>query len=143
MEVPTEVPTEEPTATLAPEPTATVASTPTVPVIDPESNFPVGKLVWTANEEIYFVFRENGQWTQWGDEATGPDFQMNSGRFVVEGDIWTQTSNQFNCGTVPMSYRFTFDGTILTFEPTAQSMNDNCADRKQYFSSQTYVLSEE
>jgi hypothetical protein len=124
-----------PTATATTAPTVTAG--PTKPAIDPASNFPTGKFVHSEEELNYFTFNENGRWTFYffGEREA-------SGMFRVEGDTYIQLTGVLgvNC-PVPMSFKYTFDGTHLTFQLTDQSKDDPCGSRKALYDNTTYVLS--
>ena len=126
-------PTVTQTPTIAP--TATVE--PTKPPIDPASNFPAGKFVYVNDELSYFIFTEDGKWIRYTNGS-----RVAGGTFIVEGDTYTQTSFRgFRACPVPMSFKFSFDGTYLEFKLTDQSKEDPCAERRQNLNL-TYMLSE-
>ncbi len=96
-------------ATALPVPTATITTT----VL-------VGKFVSQSNPESYFIFTEGGRWTHWRGTERGA-----TGLYRIEGDTFIQTTNNQGC-LVPMSYKYSFDGKLLTFQLTAESQKDFC-----------------
>ena len=129
--------TMAPTATKTPTIAPTATAEPTKPPIDPASNFPTGKFVSLNDELSYFTFMKDGRWARYTNGG-----RVASGRFIVEGDIFTQTSFKgFRSCPVPMSFKFSFDGTYLKFSITDQSKDDPCVERSQNLNI-TYILSD-
>ncbi len=126
-----------PTATQIPTITPTASAEPTKLPIDPASNFPTGKLVLRDDELSYFIFTDDGRWGRYLE-----GLRIGSGTFRVEGDTYILTSfhGPEPC-PVPMSYRFSFDGTNLTFKLTDESQKDPCSGRRQNYNNTTWVLS--
>ena len=127
-----------PTATPAPTITPTATVEPTKPPIDPASNFPTGKFEAVGDEFSIFEFTADGRWVHYYDGS-----RLAAGAFGVEGDTYIQKTvsgrGPSNC-PVPMSYKFSFDGTYLKFELTDESRNDPCGDRSIYYNNTTYVF---
>jgi hypothetical protein len=134
----TRTPAMASTATQTPTmaPTATVE--PTKPPIDPASNFPTGKFEAVGDELSIFEFTAEGRWVHYYDGS-----RLAAGAFGVEGDTYIQKTvggrGPSNC-PVPMTYKFSFDGTYLKFELTDESRNDPCGDRSIYYNNTTYVF---
>lgn len=101
-----------------------------------KSSFPTGKFV-NPDSEIGagMEFKEDGTW-----RAFNSGYTLARGTYRIEGDLYIEESNNGNC-PVPMQYKFSFDGTNLTFELTDQSRNDTCGERKMGFDGIAYVLS--
>jgi hypothetical protein len=108
---------------------AACAPTPT-----PESNFPTGKFVSPESRFDGKEFKADGTWRAFGMGET-----LATGTYSVKGDIYTELTNDEGC-PAPMSYRFTFDGTNLTFQLTEESKADTCDPRREGFDNKTYVL---
>ena len=124
---PSPAPTTIPSLTLQPieEPT------------QPPASFPTGKFLEPDNEDAGFEFKSDGTWRAFhGIYTTG------RGTYSTNGDLYIEETNSENCGTSPMSFKYSFDGTNLKFELTEESINDNCDGRKMAFDGKTYVLSE-
>ena len=102
-----------------------------------KSGFPTGKFLDPESKigEGY-QFNEDGTWTVFNSTYT-----LGRGTYSVDGDLYIEETNNQNCGTNPMSFKYSFDGTTLKFELTEQSMNDDCDGRKRSFDGRTYVLS--
>ena len=101
-----------------------------------ESNFPTGKFVLPdTNESEGVNFNEDGTFTAF---YYGAD--VAKGTYSVKGDLYIEESSDQNCGKSPMSFRYTFDGTNLTFELTDESKHDTCENRRRSFDGVTYVL---
>lgn len=100
------------------------------------SGFPTGKFVNpNSNIGAGMEFNEDGTW-----KAFNSGYTLARGTYRVDGDLYIEESNNGNC-PAPMEYKFTFDGTNLTFDLTDQSREDSCGERKMGFDGVTYVLS--
>lgn len=140
-------PTAEPTLTAEPTVVSTATSTkvPTaIPTITPTAiptevgSFPIGKFLAQHDPTSYFTFSKDGKWAHF---AVGVQFALATGRFSVDGDIYTQESNSAGC-PVPMSFKYTFDGMYLKFQLTDESRNDSsCPDRNGHYDNTTYIIS--
>jgi hypothetical protein len=117
--------------TTVPSPTLQPTEAPTEPAV----TFPTGKFVALDNEEAGFEFNADGTW-----RAFNSIYTIGRGTYSVKGDLYIEEANSENCGTSPMSFKYSFDGTNLKFELTEESMNDNCDGRKMSFDGKTYVL---
>ena len=63
-----------------------------------------------------------------------------TGTYSIEGDTYIEESNTAGCPS-PMSYKYTFDGSNLTFQYIGDPADDLCEGRRNDFNNQTYVLS--
>jgi len=139
---PTAEPTVVPTATATITPTATTAPT-VIPSVTPSAlptevgSFPIGKFFAQNNPKSYFTFSKDGRWAHLDVDV---QFALATGRFSVDGDTYIQTSNSSGCA-VPMSFKYTFDGTYLKFQLTDESRNDSsCPDRNGFYDNTTYIF---
>lgn len=100
------------------------------------TGFPTGKFV-NPNSDIGagMEFNEDGTY-----RAFNSGYTLARGTYSIDGDLYVEESNNGNC-PAPMKYKYSFDGTNLTFELTDQSKNDSCGERKTGFDGVTYVLS--
>ena len=124
-------PTLAPTIVLSPTPQPTEAPT------EPAASFPTGKFVAIDNEEAGYEFNADGTW-----RAFNSIYTIGRGTYSVKGDLYIEETNSENCGTSPMSFKYSFDGTNLKFELNEESMNDDCDGRKMSFDGKTYVIAE-
>jgi hypothetical protein len=122
---PTLAPTTIPIATLQPTEAPTESA----------ARFPTGKFVEPDNKEVGFEFNPDGTW-----RAFNSIYTIGRGTYSVKGDLYVEETNSENCGTSPMSFKYSFDGANLKFELTEKSMNDDCDGRKMSFDGKTYVL---
>jgi hypothetical protein len=112
-----------------------VACAPTSPG---EASFPTGKFVRSDNEEHGHIFNEDGTWTVFDG-----DFTIVNATYSVDGDVFTEESNDAGCPDVPKRFKYTFDGTNLTFNYIDDPADDPCLGRRADFDNVTYILSEE
>jgi hypothetical protein len=100
-----------------------------------KSGFPTGKFLNPKSEiGAGMEFKDDGTW-----RAFNSGFTLARGTYSIDGDLYIEESNNGNC-PVPMSYKYSFDGTNLTFELTDQSKVDSCGERQMGFDGVTYVL---
>ena len=139
---PTAESTVAPTATATIAPTATTAPT-VIPSVTPTAvptevgSFPIGKFFAQNAPNSYFTFSKDGRWAHLDVDV---QFALATGRFSVDGDTYIQTSNSSGCA-VPMSFKYTFDGTYLKFQLTDESRNDSsCPDRNGFYDNTTYIF---
>jgi hypothetical protein len=102
-----------------------------------EASFPTGKFVRSDNKNHGWIFNEDGTWMVFEGGST-----LVRATYSVEGDIFTEESNDAGCTAVPMRFRYTFDGTNLTFNYVGDPQDDWCSGRKNDMNNVTYVLSE-
>lgn len=118
------------------------ACSPTAPTTAPTNaptelavNFPVGKFVKSNSPSHGLIFNNNGNFSVFEGSQT-----IVNGTYRVEGDTYIETSNNQNC-PVPMSFKYMFDGTNLTFNYVSNPADDPCGGRRADFNNVTYTLS--
>ena len=99
-----------------------------------KSEFPTGKFVKSNNENHGFIFNEDKTFSVFDGSIT-----IVNGTYSVDGDIFTDESNSQGCP--PLSFKYTFDGTNLTFNYVSNPADDPCGGRRSDFNNQTYILS--
>jgi len=99
-----------------------------------KSEFPTGKFVKSNNENHGFIFNEDKTFSVFDGSIT-----IVNGTYSVDGDIFTDESNSQSCP--PFSFKYTFDGTNLTFNYVSNPADDPCGGRRSDFNNQTYILS--
>ena len=101
-----------------------------------EANFPTGKFLKSGTVNHGLVFNEDGTFSVFDGNIT-----IVNGTYGVDGDIYTDESNNQNCPS--MSFKYTFDGTNLTFNYVGNPADDPCDGRRNDFNNVTYILSKE
>jgi hypothetical protein len=102
----------------------------------PEANFPTGKFVRADNANHGFIFNEDGTWIVFDGSST-----LVRATYSVEGDVMTEESNDSGCTAVPMKFKYTYDGTNLTFNYVDDPDDDWCSGRRNDMNNVTYVPS--
>ncbi len=102
-----------------------------------EANFPTGKFVRSDNEDHGHIFNEDGTWSVFDG-----DFTIVNATYSVDGDVFTEESNDVGCPDVPKRFKYTFDGTNLTFNYIDDPADDPCLGRRADFDNVTYILAE-
>jgi len=102
----------------------------------PEANFPTGKFVRADNANHGFIFNEDGTWIVFDGSST-----LVRATYRVDGDVFIEESNDAGCTDVPKRFKYTFDGTNLTFNYIGDPADDPCGGRKADFNNVTYTLS--
>lgn len=100
-----------------------------------EANFPTGKFIKSGTTNHALVFNEDGTFSVMEGTTT-----LVVGKYRVEGDTYIEESNNFGCPA--MSFKYTFDGTNLTFNYVDDPAKDTCGGRRGDFDNQTFILSE-
>ena len=101
-----------------------------------KSGFLAGKYLEPGNDQAGLQFNEDGTWLAFN----GPYTQA-KGTYSVKGDTYTEESNNVGCPS-PMSFKFKFDGTHLTFNYIGNPADDyTCDGRRAGFDNVTYTLS--
>lgn len=100
------------------------------------SGFPTGKFI-NPNDKNGggLQFNADGTWT-----AFNSAYVLARGTYSVDGDTYVEESNNGGC-SVPMSFKYTFDGTNLAFTYTGNPADDACDGRRAGFDNVTYTLS--
>jgi hypothetical protein len=99
-----------------------------------KSEFPTGKFIKSGATNYGLVFNEDGTFSVFDGQS-----MFVNGTYSVDGDIYTDESNNQNCP--PMSFKYTFDGTNLTFNYVGNPADDPCGGRRTDFNNVTYILS--
>jgi hypothetical protein len=102
---------------------------------DAVANFPTGKFIKSGSTDYGLIFTEDGTFSVFSGEST-----VAEGTYVVDGDVYTETSNNANC-EVPKDFTYTFDGAILTFNYVDDPADDPCSGRRADFDNATYTPS--
>ncbi len=98
------------------------------------ANFPTGKFIKSGTTNHGYIFNADGTWSLFDGM-----FTVAKGTYSVDGDVYTETSNDTNCGPV-MSFTYTFDGKDLTFNYVGKPENDTCINRTWDMNNVTYTL---
>lgn len=106
----------------------------------PEANFPTGKFIKVGNPNHWFIFNADGTFAVYEGQTT-----LVRGTYSVDGDTYTEESNDAGCTDVPKSFKYTFDGTNLTFNYIDNPEEDTCGGggRRNDFDNVSYTLSDE
>ena len=99
-----------------------------------KSNFPTGKFIKSGTTNYGLVFNQDGTFSVFDGSIT-----IVHGTYSVDGDIFTDESNSQGCP--PLSFKYAFDGTNLTFDYIDNPADDPCGGRRSDFNNQTYILS--
>jgi hypothetical protein len=102
---------------------------------EPAIDFTTGKFVKSNDQNHGVIFNTDGTFSVFDGSAT-----IANGTYKVEGDTYIETSNDENC-PVPMSFKYTFDGTNLTFNYVGNPADDPCDGRRADFNNVTYIIS--
>jgi hypothetical protein len=103
------------------------------------TSFPTGKFIKTGASSHGLIFNKDGTFSVFEGGAT-----LVTGTYSVDGDTYIEESNNAGCTDVPRSFRYTFDGTSLTFSYVGDPAEDTCGGggRRADFDNVTYTLSE-
>lgn len=104
-----------------------------------EANFPTGKFIKVGNPNHWLNFNADGTFAVIEGQTT-----LVRGTYSVDGDTYTEESNDAGCTDVPKSFKYTFDGTNLTFNYIDNPEEDTCGGggRRADFDNVTYTLSD-
>jgi predicted small secreted protein len=104
-----------------------------------ETSFPIGKFIKSGAPSHGLIFNENGTFSVFEGGTT-----LVSGTYSVDSDIYTEESNDAGCTDVPKRFKYTFDGTNLTFTYVGNPAEDTCGGggRRADFDNVTYTRSE-
>ena len=100
-----------------------------------EAGFPTGKFIKSGNTDYGLAFNKDGTFSVF----SGPTTLVN-GTYKVEGDVFTETSNDTDCAT-NVSFKYSFDGKNLTISYAGDPADDMlCDGRYADFNNVTYTL---
>ena len=100
-----------------------------------KSEFPTGKFIMEGKTDEGMIFNDDGTFT-----AFNASYTLVSATYKVEGNVFTETSNNGGCNT-NVSFNYTFDGSKLTFTYVGDPEADRaCGGRYAGFNNVTYVL---
>ena len=100
-----------------------------------KSGFPTGKFVDPNDENGGGLqFNADGTWT-----AFNTNYVLAKGTYSVDNDKYIEESNNAGC-SAPMRFKYTFDGTHLTFNYIGNPADDSCDGRRAGFDNVTYTL---
>jgi hypothetical protein len=104
-----------------------------------ETNFPSGKFIKSGASSHGLIFTKEGTFSVFESGTT-----LVTGTYSIDGDTYTEESNNAGCTDVPRSFKYTFDGTNLTFSYVGNPAEDTCGGggRRADFDNVTYTLSE-
>ena len=98
--------------------------------------FPTGKFISSADPDFAQVFNEDGTF-----RAIWKGSTLATGTYSVNGDTFTTESSDSGCPA--WSFKYTWDGTNLTFNYIGVRADDPCGGtRGNAFDNQIYTLSE-
>lgn len=102
-----------------------------------KANFPSGKFIKSGTANYGLAFSEDGTFSVFEGDIT-----YVRGTYSVDGDIFTETSNDGGCNT-NVSFKYSIDGENLTFNYVGNPENDTaCGGRHADFNNVTYTLSD-
>jgi hypothetical protein len=100
-----------------------------------EPNFPTGKFINSGAPNYGHIFNEDGTFSAFAGSST-----LVTGTYSVDGDTFTIESDDSGCP--PWSFKYTWDGTNLTFNYIGDRADDPCGvHRGNAFDNVTYTLS--
>jgi hypothetical protein len=102
-----------------------------------EANFPTGKFIKDGEPNHVLIFNKDGTFSVFEGSIT-----LVTGTYSVNGDTYTEESNNVGCTDVPKNFKYTFDGTKLTFNYIDDPAKDTCGGggRRADFDNVTYTL---
>ena len=101
-----------------------------------KSGFPTGKFIYPNDKNGGGLqFDADGTWS-----AFNSSYVLAKGTYSVDSDTYIEESNNNGC-SAPMSFKYTFDGTNLTFNYVGNPADDSCDGRRAGFDNVTYTLS--
>ena len=97
--------------------------------------FPTGKFIKAGTTDYGLTFNKDGTFSVFSGDAT-----FVKGTYSVDGNIFTETSNDGGCKT-NVSFNYTFDGKNLAFTYVGDPAEDaDCTGRNADFNNVTYAL---
>jgi hypothetical protein len=102
-------------------------------------SFPTGTFIKSGDPNHALVFNQDGTFSVMEGSTT-----LVRGTYSVNGDIYTEESNDAGCTDVPKRFKYTFDGKNLTFNYVDNPADDFCGNggRRADFDNVTYTLSD-
>ncbi len=101
-----------------------------------KSKFPTGKFIKSSETDYGLQFNADGTFSVFQGDVT-----YVTGTYKVDGDVFTETSNDGGCDT-NVNFNYTFDGSNLTFRYVGDPADDaDCGGRNADFNNVTYTLS--
>jgi major membrane immunogen (membrane-anchored lipoprotein) len=99
------------------------------------STFPSGNFIKSGTTDYGLVFNKDGTFSPFSGDTT-----FVTGTYSVDGNIFTETSNDGGCKT-NVSFNYIFDGMNLTFNYVGDPANDaDCSGRNTDFNNVIYTL---
>lgn len=98
-----------------------------------KSAFPTGKFVDSTNDQVGFIFNEDGTW-----EAYNGIYTLAKGTYSATETTYTEETSNSDCPKMTVNYMF--DGTTLIFNYIGAPSEDPCDGRRAGFDGGTYVL---
>jgi len=100
-----------------------------------EAGFPTGKFIKSGTTDYGLAFNNDGTFSVFSGSTT-----LVNGTYKVEGDVFTETSNDGGCDT-NVSFKYSFDGENLTISYAGDPLDDTpCSGRFADFNNVTYTL---
>ena len=100
-----------------------------------KSGFPTGKFIKSGTTDYGLAFNKDGTFSVFEGDNT-----YVRGTYSVDGDTYIEESNNAGC-SAPISFKYAFDGTNLTFTYVGKPADDACDGRRAGFDNVTYTLS--
>jgi hypothetical protein len=100
--------------------------------------FPIGKFIKSGTTDYGMMFNDDGAFQSF----QGSNVLVHA-TYSVDGDTFTIKTNEHGCPDVPRSFKYTFDGTNLTFNYVGDPAADPCTARRGDFNNVTYTRSVE
>src|SRR6185436_21066998 len=98
---------------------------------------PTGKFINSGAPNYGHIFNDDGTFSAFAGSST-----LVTGTYSVDGDTFTIESDDSGCP--PWSFKYTWDGTNLTFNYIGDRADDPCGStRGNAFDNETYTLSRE
>ena len=103
------------------------------------TSFPTGKFIKSGASSHGLIFNQDGTFSVFEGGTT-----LVTGTYSADGDTYTEESNDAGCTDVPRTFKYAFDGAILTFSYVGNPAEDTCGGggRRADFDNVTYTLSE-
>lgn len=100
-----------------------------------KASFPTGKFIKSGETDYGLKFNEDGTFSVFQGDVT-----YVTGTYSVDGDVYTETSNDGGCNT-NVRFNYAFDGTNLNFKYVGNPADDvSCEGRHADFNNVTYTI---